>query len=317
MSRLFSCGKFWALALEPEEKEGHLEAPPGPDCIFHLSSVCLEQPGEGKQILYVKQNDQAHPICVLEKDKMEFASLGLEFSSEFPTSFYVKGNSRMHLTGNLDFEDESDDEDDDAMKEAMMGLGMGAGEEDEEEESEEDDDEEEEGGEGEEEEEEEDEEDEDEEDEEDDESEKEEEENQPADDGLLRRKILSEPSKIKEILGEDTGPSGPGGVKRKAPSPENGPQAPPTKQAKNAAASPAEAGKPQASPKGGPAKNKDDVTFETQLVEYLKKHSKVPLAELGQKIKKPAGVQKKLGNFLKERPEIFKIDGAIASLVKK
>jgi len=40
------------------------------------------------------------------------------------------------------------------------------------------------------------------------------------------------------------------------------------------------------------------------------------MSELGSKVKKPAGVSKKLAQFLKDRTNLYKVDGSHVELMK-
>ncbi|CCF75208.2 nucleophosmin 1 [Babesia microti strain RI] len=64
-----------------------------------------------------------------------------------------------------------------------------------------------------------------------------------------------------------------------------------------------------------PKKHKVEDDYEKSLCDYLKKNGKTTLALLGSKVKKPVGLNVKIGQFLKERSNIFKVNGDSVSLV--
>lgn len=65
-------------------------------------------------------------------------------------------------------------------------------------------------------------------------------------------------------------------------------------------------GQTQAAPKS-PATPSGVQEFEKQLKDVLKKDGKQPLSSLGSKVKRPPSVPK-LGQFIKERPHLFKVN---------
>eukprot|EP00917_Polyrhabdina_sp_WS-2016_P002055 GHVP01004419.1.p5 GENE.GHVP01004419.1~~GHVP01004419.1.p5 ORF type:complete len:326 (-),score=103.34 GHVP01004419.1:3346-4323(-) len=67
--------------------------------------------------------------------------------------------------------------------------------------------------------------------------------------------------------------------------------------------------------KGKPAAASDHSTFVKSLKDYLSANGKTELSSLGVKVKKPADVQK-LGAFLRERPQEFKLENNMVSLAK-
>jgi len=302
--------------------------------VFHLSQACLNDPRDGgKTYVKIVEGERSMVICCLQKDKCEHAPLDI-FIHPSQASFKVEGKNEVHLVGYWEPQGDSDDEGGDLN---LMG--------DEAEESEGEDDESEledevpallNGGDhikkpeamlslakaGE-----------DESDEEDNEEEESDEEDEmpsaapKAGKGLAAgasaNKQKPQQSKKIEAAPATKGPqvaagkakaapkAGPqvaaneAGQKRKQAPTDKASTQPPSKQAKTAAAP---AGK--ASTEGG------DDKFESDLTEYLKKHGRTSMSELGSKVKKPAGVSKKLAAFLKDKPTMFKVDGSHVELLK-
>jgi len=60
-----------------------------------------------------------------------------------------------------------------------------------------------------------------------------------------------------------------------------------------------------------------DAKFQLDLTDYLTKHGKTSMSELGSKVKKPAGVAKKLQAFMKDRTQLFKIENGHVELISK
>jgi len=104
------------------------------------------------------------------------------------------------------------------------------------------------------------------------------------------------------------------GQKRKATGePAGAAPVPPAKQAKTAGPA---AGAAAAGANGGAADAGAESKFQEDLTDYLKKSGRTSMSELGSKVKKPAGVAKKLQAFLKERTNLFKVENGQVELIK-
>jgi len=296
--------------------------------VFHLSQACLSDPRDGgKTYLKIKEGERTLSVCCLQKDKCEHAALDI-FVHPATNKFSVEGKNDIHLVGywephgasdsedeELDFmadeadeseagESDLDDEvpnllNNDRMKkpQAISALAKaGLDEED---------------------------------DEEDEEQQSESDEEAPVVPPVKGAKaqaggVSANKQKVQQTPAGKAQPHPAGkakaapkpapktaaveaGQKRKqAPVDKATPQ-PPAKQAKTAAAAPAAKGSTEA---GGEEK------FQADLTEYLTKHGRTTMSELGSKVKKPAGVSKKLALFLKDRTSLFKVDGSHVELMK-
>jgi len=293
--------------------------------VFHLSQACLNDPKDnGKTYVKITEGERSMVICCLQKDKCEHAALDI-FIHPSQASFKVEGKNEVHLVGYWEPQGDSDDEGD---LEGLMG--------DEAEESD--------GGEesdlkdevpsllngnkkphamesvakaG----------DDDSDDEEDEEDVSDSEEDElpsgpppKAGKGLAAAGASANKQKPQQNKGAPQGAAPKGKAapkaaasapaeaqagKRKQPPTDKAATQPPAKQAKTAAAPAA-----KASADGG------DDKFEHDLTEYLTKHGRTSMSELGSKVKKPAGVSKKLAAFLKDRATMFKVDGSHVEVTK-
>ncbi|KAF7456260.1 nuclear factor NF3 [Cryptosporidium felis] len=64
------------------------------------------------------------------------------------------------------------------------------------------------------------------------------------------------------------------------------------------------------------SQSKPDQIYEESIVDFLKKNGRTNMAMIGNKIKRPEGVSKKLGSFIAERSDVFKVENNMISLVK-
>jgi len=304
--------------------------------VFHLSQACLSDPRDGgKTYLKIKEGERSLVICCLQKDKCEHAALDI-FVHPATTSFTAEGKNDVHLVGYWEPHGASDSEDE---------LDLMADEAEESDEAGESDLEDEvpsllngdrakkphetaslaKSGE----------------DESDDEAAEELSESDgetelpmappkggkslPGGASANKQKPTqakperTTPAMKPEAAGK--GPQGAAGKAKAAPKPTpkaasaNDTQAgqkrkqvpgdkstqPPAKQAKTAG-------------KGADAGGDDK--FQLDLTDYLTKHGRTTMSELGSKVKKPAGVVKKLAQFLKDRANLFKVDGSHVELMK-
>jgi len=291
---------FYGLVLKPGVPVS-IDADLGE--VLHISQACLSDPkGNGKTYVKIKESDATFSVCCLQKDTQEFASLDLFLQAATAPTFVAEGTNEVHLIGYWEPNPSlSDEDDDDEMAGLMEGDGVSESDEEDAEEMErfskklpniadigEDSDEDE---------------------DEDDEIE-----------AVAPPVVASKPkalpagasankqkpgqkggdkpqhNKVQQIPQSKAAPKASDGQKRKA---ADTPAAEPAaKQAKAAAAA-----APAKAEGGGEEK------FQADLIEYLKKNGRTSMSELGSKVKKPAGVAKKVGVFLKERKDTFKIDG--------
>merc|ERR1711965_686885 len=96
-------------------------------------------------------------------------------------------------------------------------------------------------------------------------------------------------------------------LKRAAPTP-----APAAKQKKRKAA---EAASATPLPKRPTPSAKPDAVFEAAVVQFLKQNGSSPLSKVGNACKRPAGLSVKLKAFLRQRENLFHIDGDRVGLV--
>jgi len=335
---------FDGLAIKAGET-ANLEGENGE--VFHLSQACLSDPKDaGKSYLKIKEGDRSLVVCCLQKDKNEHAALDI-FVHPATNSFSVEGKNDIHLVGYWEPHGESDNDEDEldfmadeaeesdeagesdlddeipsllngdrTKKPQGMPSAAKAGDEDE---SDEEDDEE--HGES------------------DDESEmpvavpqtkagkglqagvsanKQKPSQQPKQapkSPALKQE--AQPAKAAAGKAKATPKAAPkvaaanesqASQKRKPAPAEKTSTQPPAKQAKTAA-TPAAAGK-------GTTDAAGDDKFQSDLTEYLTKHGRTTMSELGSKVKKPAGVAKKLAAFLKDRTNLFKVDGTHVEMAK-
>jgi len=333
---------FDGLAIKAGET-ANLEGENGE--VFHLSQACLSDPKDaGKSYLKIKEGDRSLVVCCLQKDKNEHAALDI-FVHPATNSFSVEGKNDIHLVGYWEPHGESDDDEDEldfmadeaeesdeagesdlddeipsllngdrAKKPQGMPSAAKAGESDEEDDEE--------LGES------------------DDESEmpvavpqtkagkglpagvsanKQKPSQQPKQAPKSSPALKSEAQPAKAAAGKAkaTPKAAPkvaaanesqASQKRKQAPAEKTSTQPPAKQAKTAA-TPAAAGK-------GTTDAAGDDKFQSDLTEYLTKHGRTTMSELGSKVKKPAGVAKKLAAFLKDRTNLFKVDGTHVEMAK-
>jgi len=278
--------------------------------VLHISQACLNSPkGNGNTYVKIKEGQTSYSICCLQKDSQEHASLDLFVQAAAGASFVAEGSNEVHLLGYWEPNPSLSDDDDDDELGLMDDEAIESDEEDAEEmerfskklpniEELGDD--------------------------ESDEEEDDEDEVAPA--VVAKPKTLPagasankqkpgqkggvKPEQNKNQVPQPKGKAGPKaspkasdsqqGQKRKA---GDSPAAEPTpKQAKAATPATADAG--------------GEEKFQSDLHEYLTKHGRTTMSELGSKVKKPAGVAKKIGVFLKERKDIFKIEGSNVELMK-
>jgi len=287
--------------------------------VFHLSQACLNDPKDnGKTYVKITEGERSMVICCLQKDKCEHAALDI-FIHPSQASFKVEGKNEVHLVGYWEPQGDSDDEGDmDLMgDEAEESEGEESDLEDEvpsllnggkkphalasvakagQDDSDDEDDEE---GDG---------------------SDSEEDEVPTAPPkgakGLAAGASANKQKPQQRGAPQAAAPKGKAAPKaapaeaqagkRKQPPTDKPATQPPAKQAKMTAATPAA----KASADGG------DDKFEHDLTEYLTKHGRTSMSELGSKVKKPAGVAKKLAAFLKDRAALFKVDGSHVEVTK-
>jgi nucleophosmin 1 len=274
--------------------------------VLHISQACLSDPkGTGKTYVKIKENDSTYSICCLQKDTQEHANLDLFMQAATAPSFVAEGTNEVHLIGYWEPNPSLSDEDDDDMAGLMEGEGVSDSDEEDAEEMErfakklptiedlgEDSDED---------------------DDEDDENEV-----APAAVVPKPKGLPAGASANKQKPGQKGGDKPPQQNKnQQGPQPKSkaspkANDAQPAQKRKAAETPPvAEPASKQAKPAATAAKvdaGSED-KFQADLVEYLKKNGRTSMSELGSKVKKPAGVAKKIGVFLKERKDTFKIDG--------
>jgi len=280
--------------------------------VLHISQACLNAPkGAGNTYVKIKDGQSTYAVCCLQKDTQEHASLDLFVQSESSPTFVAEGPNEVHLLGYWEPNPSLSDEDDDEGMSGLMG-DEGVSESDEEEmdvaerfvkklpsieelgddESDEEEDE---------------------------------EEDEPAE--VAKPKALpAGASANKQKPGQKGGEKPQQQNKNQVPQPKakGGPKASPKAnevqqgQKRKADAAPAaEPASKQVKP-ATPAKadGGNEEKFQADLTEYLSKNGRTSMSELGSKVKKPAGVAKKIGVFLKERKDIFKIEGNNVELLK-
>jgi len=275
--------------------------------VLHISQACLNAPKQGgNTYVKIKEGGASYSICCLQKDSQEHASLDLFVQAAAGASFVAEGSNEVHLLGYWEPNPSlSDDDEDD-------GLGLM---DDEAIESDEEDAEEmekfskrlttiEDLGEG----------------------ESDEDNDEEDDDEVEIPPVV--PTKAKPTpVGASANKQKPGQKaeqKVQAPHAKAGAKASPKASDANVAqkrkasdtpvAEPASKQSKTSTPAKGDAGGEDK--FQADLQEYLTKHGRTTMSELGSKVKKPAGVSKKIGVFLKERKDMFKIEGNNVELLK-
>lgn len=302
---------FCGLIIKPGQKV-KLDSTQGE--ILHLSQACLSEPKDnGRVYVQAIDNGNAYTICSLQKGTVEHASLDLFLSTSAEIELSVIGKNEVHISGF--YEPEMDEEDFDD-EDALMGMSDEDEEElesennkadnkktlkrklpsksddstDEEIEDEEIDSDEADDldldeliqdNDDEEDDDEDDEDDDEDDEEEDEEKEEEEEEEEPV-------KVSSVKNKNKQSAST---------ISQKAKSSDS---QPPSKKSRVESKS----------------QSKPDQLYEESIVDFLKKNGRTNMAMIGNKIKRPEGVSKKLGSFIAERTDLFKVENNMISLIK-
>ncbi|PFH33331.1 nuclear factor NF3 [Besnoitia besnoiti] len=285
--------------------------------VLHLSQVCMPHPKDGgRTYVQVTQEGKTYSVCMLQKDKQEFTSLDLFLSTSQGITIKTEGaKNEVHLTGYFEPEpedfDSEDEEDESDMEESVMHHAKKHvpskggkiedldGDVDEEDDEDEDEDEAEmkalTGG------------DDDEDDEDDDDEDEDDEDGENClggDDEEVDEEDDDDEDEDEDDEEEDESPQAKKGADKKRKAIE--------------AASPSnKKAKPSAAPAKGQAPQKagsDAAAYKSALVEFLKKNGKTPLATLGQKVKKPAGVSEKMAQFLKSNASTFDVSNGVCSL---
>lgn len=310
---------FCGLIIKPGQKV-KLDSTEGD--ILHLSNACLSEPKDnGRVYVQAIDNGVAYTICSLQKGTVEHTNLDLFFSTSAEIELSVIGKNEVHISGFYEPEMEEDDFDD---EDALMDM---SDEEDEDEleleeeakannvkksvkrklsnKPEESTDEEIEDEEinsdeaddldldeliqGEDDEENDDDDDDDDEDDEDDDDDLEDEDDDEEEEEEEEvAKAPSTKNKNKQ--------SGSAVVQKTKPVTSQ----PPSKKSRVEAKS----------------QSKPDQIYEESIVDFLKKNGRSNMAMIGNKIKRPEGVSKKLGSFIAERTNLFKVENNMISLVK-
>ncbi|KAJ1604746.1 putative apicomplexan-specific protein [Cryptosporidium canis] len=301
---------FCGLVIKPGQKV-KLDSTQGE--ILHLSQACLSEPKDnGRVYVQAIDNGNAYTICSLQKGTVEHANLDLFFSTSAEVELSIIGKNEVHISGFYEPEmDEEDFDDEDAlmgmseeeeelelessktgnkksMKRKLSKSDDSTDEEIEDEEINSDeaddldldeliqDDDDEDDGD---------------EDDLDDEDE----------DDVLDEEEEDDDEEEEEVV--------------KAPSNKNKNKQSVSAQAQKAKAADAQppSKKSRVEPK---SQSKPDQLYEESIIEFLKKNGRSNMAMVGNKIKRPEGVSKKLGSFIAERSNIFKVENNMISLVK-
>ncbi|EEA06520.1 uncharacterized protein CMU_010120 [Cryptosporidium muris RN66] len=286
---------FCGLIIKPSQK---VKLDPTQGEILHLSQACLSEPKDnGRVYVQAIENNKAITICSLQKGTIEHASLDLFLSTGSDIELSVIGKNEVHISGfyepDMHEEDEFDDED------AMIGV-----------------------------------------------SDEEEEEVKDGSNRNLKRKIQHSEDSTEEDLGEDEeidsdeadeldlenlmddedndedednneddeddedGDS----EKEEPPVPIKNTNKQSSTSQKTKKSEVQEPVKKKVKPDS--TQNKADQAYENSIIEFLKKNGRTNLAMIGNKIKKPEGVTKKLGAFIAERCNLFKVENNMISLIK-
>ncbi|KAH8582795.1 nuclear factor NF3 [Cryptosporidium sp. chipmunk genotype I] len=297
---------FCGLIIKPGQKI-KLDSTQGE--ILHLSQACLSEPKDNGRV-YVQAIDggNAYTICSLQKGTIEHASLDLFLSTSADIELSVIGKNEVHISGFYEPEMEEDFDDEDA----LMGM---SDEEDEEQleledskvenkknlkrklptksdesTDEEVDDEEIDSDEA-------DDLDLDEliqdndDDEDEDDGDDEDDDEEDLDD--LDDEEDEEPVKVPSTKNKNKQSSGSQKIK-------SSDSQPPSKKSRVESKS----------------QSKPDQLYEESIIDFLKKNGRTNMAMIGNKIKRPEGVSKKLGSFISERTDLFKVENNMISLVK-
>lgn len=300
---------FCGLIIKPGQKV-KLDSTEGE--ILHLSQACLSEPKDnGRVYVQAIDNGNAYTICSLQKGTVEHANLDLFFSTSAEIELSVIGKNEVHISGFYEPEMDEDEFDDD---DALMEMS-----------------------------------------EEEDEDELElEDETKKSDKKSLKRKLPTKPEESTDeeiedeeinsdeaddldldelIQGDDDEENEDDDDDEeddldeeddeedeeeeeivKAPSTKNkNKQSASTvsQKAKSVAAQPPSK-KNRVEAK---SQSKPDQIYEESIIDYLKKNGRSNMAMIGNKIKRPEGVSKKLGSFIAERTNLFKVENNMISLV--
>ncbi|CBZ52871.1 putative 46 kDa FK506-binding nuclear protein [Neospora caninum Liverpool] len=291
--------------------------------VLHLSQVCMPQPKDaGRTYVQVTQEGKTYSVCMLQKDKLEFTNLDLFLSTRQGISIKTEGGkNEVHLTGYFEpdaegFDSDEDEEDSESdMEENVVHHAkkhiptkggkiedLDGNDDEEDDEDEEDDDEEDDddddaemkaltGG---------DDDDEDEDDEDENEGSEDDEDADDMENGIGEDSEEDDEEDEEEDESPQNKKASMGDKKRKA---------------LEAAQTSNKKAKPSAAPAKGQAPQKGDAAaYKSALVDFLKKNGKTPLATLGQKVKKPAGVSEKMAQFLKANASTFDVSNGVCSL---
>ena len=312
---------FCGLIIKPGQKV-KLDSTQGE--ILHLSQACLSEPKDnGRVYVQAIDNGNAYTICSLQKGTIEHANLDLFLSTSAEIELSIIGKNEVHISGFYEPEMEEDFDDDDAL------MGMSDEEEDEEEEEEEEEEEPElesskidnkkslkrklpsKSDESTEE-----------------EIDDEEIDSDEADDLDLDELIQDNDEDDDEDGDEDSDEDDEDDLddldddEEEEEEEEEPVKAPSTKN-KNKQSSTSQ--KTKSSDSQPPSKksrlesksqSKPDQLYEESIIDFLKKNGRTNMAMIGNKIKRPEGVSKKLGSFIAERTDLFKVENNMISLVK-
>eukprot|EP01070_Trichotokara_eunicae_P000857 Trichotokara_eunicae@DN128_c0_g1_i1.p1 len=75
-----------------------------------------------------------------------------------------------------------------------------------------------------------------------------------------------------------------------------------------------DAGKPTKAAKTTEGKGTPEDTYQKNVVTFLKSVGKTTISAVGSKVKRPDGMKTKLGQFFRERPNVFLIEGSMIRL---
>jgi len=280
--------------------------------VLHISQACLNAPkGSGNTYVKIKDGQSTFAVCCLQKDTQEHASLDLFVQSESSPSFVAEGPNEVHLLGYWEPNPSLSDDEDDGMSGLMGDEGVSESDEENAEEmesfakklpsieelgddeSDEDD---------------------------------EEEDDEPVEAAKPKALPAGGASANKQKPGQKDGDKPQQQNKSQVPQPKAkaGPKASPKAnevqqgQKRKAADGPATEPSAKRAISATPAKVEGggEEKFKADLTEYLSKDGRPCMSEMGSKVKKPAGVAKKIGVFLKERKDVFKIEGNNVELLK-
>lgn len=320
MSSVNQHGAFVGIILKGGESVKLDDLPEG--ALLRLTNACLhEAKDSGKTFLAVSvEEGKAFNVAVLQKDKQEMCGLDFFCLTNQGAELHNKGKNEVHIVGCLEPEDDEHEHDDDCCSDED-GSDLDAMMEGED--SDEDGSEEEDGSEDEEE---------------------------------LAKQIIAKLPVGNQANGKKPAKPEKKAEAAKAspatkpqPSPKTGAQPSPKTGAQpspKTAPQPSPKTVPQAAPAAAPQEKKrkadsqqegkpeekkvktapaaavaggdvHEANYEKAIGEYLKKSGRVNLSELGGKVPKPKEVAKKMGQFIKERPNVFKVENNFVELVKK